>query len=128
MYKRNLSSNHSQTPNCPEQNSAGGRCYDNALCESIWARMKTKPLYNRYHTEQMISEQLKTLIWRYFINYWNNHRICSANEGLPPMWKAPPREYGIGSIVHRRFQEWLAAGSFERKFKNGNIKKRLEAL
>ena len=32
-------------------------------------------------------EQLKTLIWRYFISYWNNRRICSANGGLPPMIK-----------------------------------------
>ncbi|NBH81193.1 IS3 family transposase, partial [Clostridiaceae bacterium] len=22
-----------------------------------------------------------------FIGYWNNRRICSANEGLPPMVK-----------------------------------------
>ena len=27
----------------------------------------------------MTVEQLKTLIWRYFISYWNNRRICSAN-------------------------------------------------
>ncbi len=27
------------------------------------------------------------LIFRYFIGYWNNRRICSANEGLPPMVK-----------------------------------------
>ena len=28
----------------------------------------------------MTVEQLKTLIWRYFISYWNNRRICSANS------------------------------------------------
>ncbi|MGN9126159.1 IS3 family transposase, partial [Oliverpabstia intestinalis] len=27
------------------------------------------------------------LIWRYFISYWNNRRICSANGGLPPIIK-----------------------------------------
>ena len=68
-------------------NSAGGRCHDNARCESMWARMKEELLYGRYHTEEMNIGELKTLIWRYFISYWNNRRICSANEGLPPMVK-----------------------------------------
>ena len=68
-------------------NSAGGRCHDNARCESMWARMKEELLYGRYDTEQMMVEELKTLIWRYFISYWNNRRICSSNEGLPSMVK-----------------------------------------
>ena len=33
------------------------------------------------------SRTVKTLIWRYFISYWNNRRICSADGGLPPMIK-----------------------------------------
>ena len=68
-------------------NSAGGRCHDNARCESMWAGMKEELLYNRHNTEEMTIEELKTLIWRYFISYWNNRRICSVNEGLPPMVK-----------------------------------------
>ena len=68
-------------------NSAGGRCHDNARCESMWARMKSELLYDRYNTEKMTVEELKILIWRYFISYWNNRRICSANGGLPPMIK-----------------------------------------
>ena len=68
-------------------NSAGGRCHDNARCESMWARFKEELLYGRYDTTAMTVEQLKTLIWRYFISYWNNRRICSANGGLPPMVK-----------------------------------------
>ena len=68
-------------------NSAGGRCHDNARCESMWARMKEELLYGRHNTETMTIEELKTLIWRYFISYWNNRRICSANGGLPPMVK-----------------------------------------
>ena len=68
-------------------NSAGGRCHDNARCESMWARMKSELLYDRYNTETMTTEELKVLIWRYFISYWNNRRICSANGGLPPMIK-----------------------------------------
>ena len=68
-------------------NSAGGRCHDNARCESMWGRMKSELLYGRYNTEKMTVEELKVLIWRYFISYWNNRRICSANGGLPPMIK-----------------------------------------
>ena len=68
-------------------NSAGGRCHDNARCESMWARMKSELLYDRYNTEKMTVEELKVLIWRYFISYWNNRRICSANGGIPPMIK-----------------------------------------
>ena len=68
-------------------NSAGGRCHDNARCESMWARMKSELLYDRYNTENMTIEELKVLVWRYFISYWNNRRICSTNGGLPPMIK-----------------------------------------
>ena len=68
-------------------NSDGGRCHDNARCEAMWARMKEELLYGRYDTKKMTIEELKTLIWRYFISYWNNRRICSANGGLPPMLK-----------------------------------------
>ena len=68
-------------------NSDGGRCHDNARCESMWARMKTELFYDRIEPESMTVEQLKTLIWRYFISYWNRRRICSANDGLPPVVK-----------------------------------------
>ena len=53
-------------------NSAGGRCHDNARCESMWARFKEELLYDRYDTSKMQVEEEKTLIWRYFISYWNN--------------------------------------------------------
>ena len=43
--------------------------------------------YDRIEPESMTVEQLKTLIWRYFISYWNRRRICSANDGFPPMVK-----------------------------------------
>ena len=64
---------------CQSMNSAGGSCHDNARCESMWARMKTKLVYDRYDPEQLTVEQLKSLVWRYFMSYWNNRRICSAN-------------------------------------------------
>jgi len=65
-------------------NSDGGRCHDNARCESMWGRMKSELLYDRYNTEKMTVNEVKTLIWRYFISYWNNRRICSANGGSAP--------------------------------------------
>lgn len=66
-------------------NSDGGRCHDNARCESMWARMKEELLYGRYNTEKMSVDEVKAIIWRYYVSYWNNRRICSANGGLPPM-------------------------------------------
>jgi len=38
-------------------NSAGGRCHDNARCESMWARLKEELLYERYDTTTMTVEQ-----------------------------------------------------------------------
>ena len=39
------------------------------------------------NTKKMPMEEVKSLIWRYFMSYWNNRRICSMNGGLPPMIK-----------------------------------------
>ena len=69
-------------------NSAGGRCHDNARCESMWARMKEELFYSRKRkSEDHTAEELKTMIWRYFMSYWNNRRICSAIGGIPPAEK-----------------------------------------
>jgi len=69
-------------------NSAGGRCHDNARCESMWTRMKVELFYSRKDKpENYTVEELKTKIWRYYMSYWNNRRICSANGGLPPVLK-----------------------------------------
>ena len=83
VYRQAIQKYHIQQ----SMNSAGGRCHDNARCESMWARMKTELLYDRYDTSQMTVEELKALIWRYFLSYWNNRRICSANGGVPPAVK-----------------------------------------
>ena len=78
-------------------NSAGGRCHDNARCESIWARMKEELFYIRNDkSENYTIEDLKTFIWRYFMSYWANRRICTANEGLPP------------AVKRRRYHEALS--------------------
>ena len=66
-------------------NSAGGRCHDNARCESMWARMKEELFYSRGDkSEKYTMKELKTMIWRYYMSYWANRRICTANGGLPP--------------------------------------------
>jgi transposase InsO family protein len=67
-------------------NSAGGRCHDNAKCESIWARFKEEKIY-RMDTTCYTVEQLKVIIFRYFMSYWNHRRICSAIGGVPPIHK-----------------------------------------
>ena len=76
-------------------NSAGGRCHDNARCESMWARFKEELLYGRYDTTKMTTEEIKTLIWRYFMSYWNNRRICSAIGGMPPAEKRRQYEEAV---------------------------------
>ena len=69
-------------------NSAGGRCHDNARCESMWARMKVEVFYSwKDKSENYTVEELKTKIWRYYMSYWNNRRIYSANGGMPPAVK-----------------------------------------
>ena len=69
-------------------NRAGGRCHDNARCESIWARMKQELFYHRgRRTDDYSVEELKTMVWRYFMSYWSNRRICSAIGGIPPAVK-----------------------------------------
>ena len=69
-------------------NSDGGRCHDNARCESMWARMKDELFYSRGDkSENYTIEELKTMIWRYYMSYWTNRRICTANDGLSPAVK-----------------------------------------
>lgn len=68
-------------------NSAAGKCHDNARCESIWGRMKEELIYGRYNTKKMSMETVKSLVWRYFMSYWANRRICSAIGGIPPAVK-----------------------------------------
>jgi putative transposase len=56
----------------------------NARCESMWARMKEELFYNREDKpENYTMKELKTMIWRYYMSYWANRRICTANGGPP---------------------------------------------
>ena len=67
-------------------NSAAGRCHDNARCESFWARAKNEILVV-YDTKKMKRDDLKIVLFNYFMGYWNNRRICSAIGGVPPFKK-----------------------------------------
>ena len=83
-YRTAISKYHIQQ----SMNSAGGRCHDNARCESMWARMKEELFYSRKRESNNYTiSELKSMIFRYYMSYWNNRRICSANGGLPPMLK-----------------------------------------
>ena len=66
-------------------NSDGGRCHDNAHCKSMWDRMKSELFYGRYDIRKLTKDELKIKIWRYFMSYWNNRRICSTN-GVYHQW------------------------------------------
>ena len=52
-----------------------------------WLAWNLNYLYGRYDTRKLIKDELKIKIWRYFMSYWNNRRICSTNGGLPPLVK-----------------------------------------
>lgn len=80
-------------------NSAGGRCHDNARCESMWARMKTELFYKRYDVTELTKEQIKQLVWRYFMSYWNNRRICSSIGNVSPKTKIIEFYNSIKSIA-----------------------------
>ena len=72
-------------------NGAEGRQYDNARCESICGQgtqMTEEWFYSRSsRSTDYTTEQLKTMIWRYYMSYWNNRRICSVIGGMPPAEK-----------------------------------------
>lgn len=62
-----------------------GKCYDNARMESFFATLKKEKLY-KMNTRKMTREQVKTIIWRYVMVYYNRKRISTVNEGgWPPV-------------------------------------------
>lgn len=61
-----------------------GKCYDNARMESFFATLKKEKLY-KIKTEKMTVEQVKTVVFRYIMVYYNRKRITTVNpDGLPP--------------------------------------------
>ena len=64
--------------------SGTGRCYDNARMESFFATLKKEKLY-RIHTERLTKTDVKTIIFRYIMIYYNRQRIYTSNPGgMPP--------------------------------------------
>lgn len=63
---------------------AKSSCYGNAKCESMFARFKEELIYGRYDTKNMSMDEVRGIVFRYFMGYWNNRRICSAIGGMPP--------------------------------------------
>lgn len=64
--------------------SGTGRCYDNARMESFFATLKKEKLY-RIRTEKLSMEQVKAIVFRYIMVYYNRQRIYTSNpSGLPP--------------------------------------------
>lgn len=61
-----------------------GKCYDNARMESFFATLKKEKLY-QMNTRKMTMEEVKTVVWRYVMVYYNRLRISTVNEGgFPP--------------------------------------------
>ena len=64
--------------------SGTGKCYDNARMESFFATLKKEKLY-RIPTHRLPMEQVKSIIFRYIMVYYNRKRIYTGNPGgLPP--------------------------------------------
>ena len=65
--------------------SGTGKCYDNARMESFFATLKKEKLY-RINTKKLPMEQVKSIIFRYVMVYYNQYRIYTANQdGWPPV-------------------------------------------
>lgn len=78
-YKKTLGNFHAV-----QSMSDVGKCYDNARMESFFATLKKEKLY-QMNTAKMRMEEVKTIIWRYVMVYYNRQRISTVNEGgLPP--------------------------------------------
>ncbi|MFI2859298.1 IS3 family transposase, partial [Paenibacillus sp. JSM ZJ436] len=64
--------------------SGTGRCYDNARMESFFATLKKEKLY-KIKTEHHPMAQIKSIIFRYIMTYYNRRRIYTTNPGgWPP--------------------------------------------
>ncbi len=53
--------------------------------EAIFATLKKEKLY-KINTKKMTREDIKTVIWRYVMVYYNRKRISTVNDGgWPPV-------------------------------------------
>ena len=80
-------------------NSAGGRCHDNARCESMWARMKSELLYGRYNTE---TENVAILV-AIAVNEEGCRAVQDAAEGMKEAKSVDPTSFSGSKAV-----DWTA--------------------
>jgi putative transposase len=89
---RNTLSRHSAI----QSMSGTGCCYDNARMESFFATLKKEKLC-KIQTALMPMSQVKSILFRYIMVYYNRARIYISNPGgLPP-------------VMHRQAARGLAA-------------------
>ena len=63
--------------------------------------MKEELFYHRGRkTKHYTMEELKFMVWRYFMSYWSNRRICSAIGGIP------------SAVKRQRFYAMVAVARF----------------
>ena len=67
----------------PQSMSDVGKCYDNSRMESFFATLKKEKLY-RIDTMKMTMEEVKTVVFRYVMIYYNRIRISTVYDGLTP--------------------------------------------
>jgi len=61
-----------------------GKCYDNSRMESFFATLKKEKIY-KINTLKLKREEVKKIVWRYVMIYYNRQRINTMNkEGFPP--------------------------------------------
>ena len=60
--------------------SGTGRCYDNARMESFFATLKKEKLY-QIQTGKMPMAQVKSVVFRHIMTYYNRDRIYTSNPG-----------------------------------------------
>lgn len=67
--------------------SGTGRCFDNARMESFFATLKKEKLY-KIKTKLLPMSKVKSIIFRWIFEYYNNERVYTANKyGYPPCVK-----------------------------------------
>ena len=72
--------------------SGTGRCYDNSRMESFFATLKKEKLY-QIQTGKMPMAQVKSIVFRYIMAYYNRQRIYTGNLGglAPAMYRQAAR-------------------------------------
>ena len=62
--------------------SRTGNCYDNAVVESFWGKLKTEMVYHRKFTTR---EEAKAAVFEYIEVFYNRQRLHAALEYQSPV-------------------------------------------